>query len=91
MYADAQVSHMPLCICNVELDLTCYCREEQLDGFFSRLHCYKYDASMQACPWAARYNTWLLIKLTPKGIVFLFFFFSAGLPDDVCSTVCQLL
>ena len=28
--------------------------------------------------WAARYNTWLLIKLTPKGIVFslLFFFYS---------------
>ena len=26
--------------------------------------------------WAARYNTWLLIKLTPKGIVFSFLFFS---------------
>ena len=25
-------------------------------------------------PWAARYNTWLLIKLTPKGIVFSFLF-----------------
>ena len=22
--------------------------------------------------WAARYNTWLLIKLTPKGMVFFF-------------------
>ena len=26
--------------------------------------------------WAARYNTWLLIKLTPKGVVFSFRFFS---------------
>jgi len=26
--------------------------------------------------WAARYNTWLLIKLTPKGVVFSFLFFS---------------
>ena len=25
-------------------------------------------------PWAARYNTWLFIKLTPKGVVFSFFF-----------------
>ena len=25
--------------------------------------------------WAARYNTWLLIKLTPKGVVFSFFLF----------------
>ena len=23
-------------------------------------------------PWAARYNTWLLIELTPKGVVFSF-------------------
>ena len=23
-------------------------------------------------PWAAQYNTWLLIKLTPKGVVFYF-------------------
>jgi len=26
--------------------------------------------------WAARYNTWLVIKLTPKGVVFSFLFFS---------------
>jgi hypothetical protein len=26
--------------------------------------------------WAARYNTWLLIKLTPKGVVFYFIVFS---------------
>jgi len=24
--------------------------------------------------WAARYNTWLFVKLTPKGIVFSFLF-----------------
>ena len=24
--------------------------------------------------WAARYNTWLIIKLTPKGVVFSFLF-----------------
>ncbi len=32
-------------------------------------------------PWAAWYNTWLLIKLTPKGVVlsYLFFSFSIGL------------
>ncbi len=24
--------------------------------------------------WAARYNTWILIKLTPKGVVFSFLF-----------------
>ncbi len=29
-----------------------------------------------AYAWAARYNTWLLIKLTPKGVVFSFLFFS---------------
>ncbi len=27
--------------------------------------------------WAARYNTWFLIKLTPKGVVFFFLFFSS--------------
>lgn len=26
-----------------------------------------------ACPVAARYNSWLLIKSTPKGVVFLFY------------------
>ncbi len=25
-------------------------------------------------PWAARYNTWLLLKLTPEGEVFSFLF-----------------
>ena len=32
--------------------------------------------SKQDHPWAARYDTWLLIKLTPKGVVFSFLFFS---------------
>ncbi len=27
---------------------------------------------MWICTWTARYNTWLLIKLTPKGVVFSF-------------------
>ncbi len=34
-------------------------------------------------PWAARYNTWLLIKLTPKGVVFSFLFFSSKEAADV--------
>ncbi len=28
--------------------------------------------------WAARYNTWLLMKLTPKGVVFSFLFLSTS-------------
>jgi hypothetical protein len=31
-----------------------------------------------ARPWAARYITWLLMKLTPKGVVVSFLFFSAA-------------
>ena len=31
---------------------------------------------LQQCIWAARYNTQLLVKLTPKGVVFSFLFFS---------------
>ena len=31
---------------------------------------------MQTLDWAARYNTWLPIKLMPKGVVFSFFLFS---------------
>ena len=38
----------------------------------------------QPFAWAAQYNTWLLIKLTPKGIVFsfMFFFFSSLLEAE---------
>ncbi len=32
--------------------------------------------------WAARYNTWLLTKLTPKGVVFSFLFFSSSTRTD---------
>ena len=32
--------------------------------------------------WAARYNTWLFIELTPKGIVFFFLFSWQLLLDD---------
>jgi len=34
-------------------------------------------ANAGATAWAARYKTWLLIKLTPKGIVFSFLFLGA--------------
>ncbi len=36
-----------------------------------------YSASCLCCttPWPACYNTWLLIKLTPKGVVFSLLFF----------------
>ena len=36
--------------------------------------------SCLSCPWAARYNTGLLIKLMPKGVVFSFLFFLPFLP-----------
>ena len=42
--------------------------------------------------WEARYNTWLLIKLTPKGVVFSFLFFSFLFFSFLfkgCSRVCQ--
>ena len=35
-------------------------------------------AVYQVAPWAARYNTWLLIELTPKGVVFSSLFFSVS-------------
>ena len=34
--------------------------------------------------WAARYNTWLLIQLTPRGVILFFF-----LPDYACQAVKQ--
>jgi len=50
-----------------------------------------YNYSMQLCmlrrlSWAARYNTWLLIKLTPKGVVFSFFFSFLFSSASLCST-----
>ncbi len=38
-------------------------------------HIIALQASSSMRPWAARYDTWLLIKLTPKGVVFSFLFF----------------
>ena len=38
--------------------------------------------------WAARYNTWLLIKLTPKGIVFSFLFSNGCMLHQI--TICKL-
>jgi len=45
--------------------------------------CYAYCC----CTWAAQYNTWLCIKLTPKGIVFSFLFLLLLLAVlmDVCA------
>jgi len=34
--------------------------------------------------WAARYNTWLLIKLTPKGVVFSFLLLLLPLLLSIC-------
>ena len=37
------------------------------------------------CAWAAWYYTGLLIKLTPKGIVFPLFFFFSNIVQHVCA------
>ncbi len=42
--------------------------------------CSCVQQASQVMTWAARYNTWLLIKLTPKGVVFSFLFFSQVMP-----------
>ena len=51
------------------------------DFFAHAQNCNEIDDAFEACwhvagssAWAARYNTWLLIKLTLKGIVFSFLF-----------------
>ena len=36
------------------------------------------------CPWAARYNTWLLVKLTPNGVVFSLLCNCPGMPSSAC-------
>ena len=36
-----------------------------------------------SCIWAARYNTWLLIKLTSKGVVFSFLFSDSCCVQDL--------
>ena len=45
-----------------------------------------------AFDWAAWYNTWLLVELTSKGVVFHFIFsflfaFAVKDADDVCQTL----
>ena len=44
------------------------CKLEATGGTVRRAKAYQILLN----PWAARYNTWLLIKLTPKGVVFSF-------------------
>jgi hypothetical protein len=52
-----------------------HCKLEETGGTTGRAR----TTSTSFNPWAARYNTWLLIKLTPKGVVFSFLFFSTGI------------
>ncbi len=40
--------------------------------------------------WAARYNTWLLIELTPKGVVFSFLFLCCGVEHDQITMIKQI-
>ncbi len=40
-----------------------------------KLVCHCHQPASVLDPWAARYDTWLLIKLTPKDVVFSFSFF----------------
>ena len=47
-----------------------------LDAKTSTLECNMSRDMHAERVWAARYNTWLLIKLSPKGVVFSFLFFS---------------
>ncbi len=75
----------------------CRC-QEQLGRLASR--CTNPVTSVVST-WAAWYNTWLLIKLTPKGIIFSFLFWSAivlfdfrspvALCDNSCCTVCSVI
>ena len=59
----------------------CACTRTQQICFAHAQNCNDPDDAFEACwhvagssAWAARYNTWLLIKLTLKGIVFSFLF-----------------
>ncbi len=46
------------------------------NAFFARQVLCPSATLLQPPAWAAQYNTWILIKLTPKGIVFALLFFS---------------
>ncbi len=56
-----------------------HCKLEETGGTKGRAR----TTSTSFTLWAARYNTWLLIKLTPKGVVFSFFSFSTE-PAVLC-------
>ncbi len=50
------------------------------------------SASSSVSPWAAWYNTWLPIKLTPKGVVFSFSLLTMHvLPHRSCKSLTQPL
>jgi len=62
--------------------LKCCCRYQcQIEG----LGVSSRGSSYHIRAWAARYNTWLLMKLTPKGVVFSFLFFP--ITDMDCSSL----
>ena len=43
-----------------------------------------------ACDWAARYNTWLLINLAPKGIVISFLLLvTLSVPSNLNKDTCE--
>ena len=60
------------------------CGPEELEGKEEQVELAFYPSFIF---WAAWYNTWLLIKITPKGVVFSFLFYMTGLSDctfDLC-------
>ena len=64
--------------CSLVCGLLNECRGQPTTGCnFAAVLCMRsHGVSLLYCIWAARYNTWLLIKLTPKGVVLSFLFFS---------------
>ena len=65
-------------------NMVCPYREGRAHVMYDQIHCPSnlLCHTAQECaskhPWAARYNTWLLIKLTLKGVVFPSLFCSAS-------------
>ncbi len=49
-----------------------YCERHHLLLLWRGLHQFYCQVYVLTDLWAARYNTWLLITLTPKGVVFSF-------------------
>jgi hypothetical protein len=54
-----------LCVHNTFIS----CLHVQPSIYTEAVDLYIGDQLLTDSPWAARYNTWLLIKLTPKGVV----------------------